>query len=117
MAKAKRERALRVDAGLSEAEIDVIEDLVAALVTQRNLAKLTGVDALRDFEQAAVAMTSAQKEQTGKAMAGARVRAAQAASLEAEKNRFGTANVEAFLSREADLTKTYDAMVEGREVR
>ncbi len=111
--RAKRERALRVDAGLSEDDIDFIEDLVAAVVTARNLAKLTGADAMRDFEQAAVALTPAQKSQSAQAMAGIRARAAQAASLEAEKARFGSANVEAVLAREGECTKTYDAMVEG----
>ena len=114
MGRARRERALRVDAGLSEDEVDFIEDLVAAIVTERNLAKLTGVEAMRDFEQAAVALTPSQKAQTAKALAGVRARAAQATSLEAQKTRFGAANVEAALARESELTKTYDAMVEGR---
>jgi len=112
--RARRERAVRLDAGLSEEEVDRIEDVVAAVVTARTLSRLTGGDALREFEQATAALTPAQRAQAQKAMADLRSRAQQASGFEAEKARFGADAVEAVTAREADVTKTWDAFVDAK---
>ncbi len=115
--RARRERALRTDAGLSEDEVDRIEDVVAAIVTQRNLARLTGSEAVRQFEQATAALTPAQRAKAEQAMADLRARSAQATSLDAEKARFGADAVNAVLAHEAEATKTWDTLVEAKEPR
>ena len=115
--RARRERALRTDAGLTEDDVDRIEDVVAAVVTQRNLARLTGTDAVRQFEQAAALLTPAQRAKAEQAMADLRARSAQATSLDAEKARFGVDAVNAVLAHEAEATKTWDTLVEAKEPR
>lgn len=114
LARARRERSIRLDAGLTEADIDRIEDVVAAVVTSRNLSKLTGGDALREFEQATASLTPAQRAQAQKAMADLRTRAQQTASFELERAQFGAEAVNVVMAREAEVTKTYEALVEAK---
>ncbi len=114
LGRARLERAARLDAGLSEDDIDRIEDLVAAVVTGRNLLKLTGGDALREFEQATASLTPAQRAQAQKAMADLKAKAQQTAGFEAERAKFGADVVNAVMAREAEATKTYEALVEAK---
>ena len=115
--RARRERTLRTDAGLTEDEVDRIEDVVAAVVTQRNLAKLTGTDAVKQFEQATASLTPAQKAKAEQAMADLRARSAQSTNLDAERARFGSDSVSAVMAHEADVTKMWDALVEAKEIK
>ncbi len=113
--RARRERSIRTDAGLTEDEVDRIEDVVAAVVTQRNLAKLTGGDAVKQFEQATASLTAAQRAKAEQAMADLRARAAQSTNLDAERARFGEDAVRAVMAHEAEVTKMWDALVEAKE--
>ena len=112
--RARRERAVRLDAGLSEDEVDRIEDLVAAVVTARTLSRLTGGDALRDFEQATANLTPTQRAQAQKAMADLRAKTQQTSGFETERSRFGAEAVDAVMAREAEITKTWDWLVEAK---
>jgi hypothetical protein len=111
--RARRERALRLDAGLTEDDIDHIEDVVAAIATARTLATLTGSDAVREFEAATASLTPAQKLKAEEAMREVRARSSAASSLEAEKALYGAESVKAVLAREAQVIKTWDTLVEG----
>lgn len=114
---ARHEHAVRADAGLSEEEVDHIEDVVAAVVTSRNVSKLTGVEALREFERVAASLPETQRSQVDLAMRELRTKAQRAASLEPEKARFGVEAVGAVLAREAEVTAMWDALVEAKEAR
>ncbi len=105
--RARRERAIRVDAGLSEEEVDAVEDVVAAVVTARNIAKITGGDAMREFEKVTAALPASLRAKAP----------GVAATLDAEKARFGEAAVSAVVAREIEVTKVWDALVEAKDPR
>lgn len=112
--RARAELAARADAGLSEDDVDRVEELVAAVAVQRNIARLTGADALRDFERAAGNLKDEQRLQAVRALANLKARVQQAAALDAERARFGDETVRVLLTREADVIKTWDALMDAR---
>ncbi len=114
VSRARLEQAVRLDAGLSEDDVDAIEDVVAAVVTARNLSKLTGVEAVREFEKVTSTLSAAQKVRAQQAMSDVSTRAQQAAALEAEKARFGAEAVQAVMAREAEVTKVWDTLVDAK---
>ncbi|MEW6435171.1 MAG: hypothetical protein AB1730_27030 [Myxococcota bacterium] len=110
-ARARAEAALRADAGLTAEQVDRIEALVAAVVTQRTLAKLSGGDALEPFEGALAELGPEQRAKAEAALTELRGQA-PAASLAAAEAEFGADAVRLVLTREPEVTKTWDALLD-----
>lgn len=108
--QARLEAQLRADAGLLGADVDRIEAVVAAVVTERNLAKLTGADALAQFKVALDELSVEQRAKAEQALADLKSRTA--GSLAGVEAQFGAESVRVVLSREAEVTKTWDALLE-----
>lgn len=116
LVRARREVAARTWAGLSEAELDEVEELVAAVVSQRTLARLTGAEALREFERMTSALKPEQRQKVEAAFGDAKARAGQS-SLEPERAKFGDEAVSAVLAREAEITAVWEGLLDGRGAR
>lgn len=115
--KAKAERELRSGLGLSEGELDHLETLIAAVVAQRTISRLTGAEAVREFERVTLSLKPEQRQKVEQAFGDVRTRAAQTASLDAERATFGDAAVSLVLAREAELTAVWDSLLDGRGER
>lgn len=115
--RALHERAVRTEAGLSEADVDRLEDLIGAVVTQRTIGKLTGAEALRGFDKVTVTLKAEQRQKVEEAFGDVKARAQQGASLEAERAKFGDEAVSLVLTREPELTEVWDSLLNGRGER
>lgn len=116
-AKAKRERSLREDLQLSEPELDSIEELVGAVVAQRTISRLTGAEAVKEFDKVTLGLKAEQREKVEQALGDVRTRAQAVASLDAERAKFGADAVAMVLAREAEVTATWDALLDGKGER
>lgn len=113
--RALLERAALLDAGLREVDVDRIEDLVSAVVAERTVERLTGTAAMDQFKKALADLSPEQRAKAEATFAESSVKAAPHASAQAVlEARFGEAAVKLVLSREAEVTKTWDALLEGR---
>lgn len=110
-ARSHAEAALRADAGLTAEQVDRIEALVAAVVTQRTLAKLSGGDALVKFEGALEELGPEQRAKAEAALTELKAKA-PAPSLAAAEAEFGADAVRLVLTREAEVTKTWNALLD-----
>lgn len=108
------ERSERKKVQLSEAELDLLEDCVSAVVAQRTVAQLTGAQAVKEFEKATAGLKAEQRQKVEAAFGDVRLKAQQAASLDAERAKFGDAAVELVLAREAELGATWNSLLDGR---
>lgn len=115
--RALRERAVRTEAGLTEADVDGLEDLIGAVVTQRTLGKLTGAEALRGFDKVTLTLKPEQRQKVEEAFGDVKARAQQGASLDAERAKFGDEAVGLVLAREAELTEVWESLLNGRGER
>jgi hypothetical protein len=115
--KALKERGVRAQMGLTEADVDKIEDLVAAVVTQRTIATFTGAQALRGFDKVTLTLKPEQRFKVEEAFGDVKARAQLGASLDAERAKFGDEAVTLVLSREAELTEVWDSLLNGRGER
>lgn len=115
--KALRERAIRAEAGLTEADVDRLEELIGAVVTQRTIGKLTGAEALRGFDKVTLTLKPEQRQKVEEAFGDVKARAQQGASLDAERAKFGDDAVTLVLAREAELTEVWDSLLNGRGER
>jgi hypothetical protein len=110
----------RARSGLSDREIDDIELLVSTLVTQRRIAKLTGAEAVRRFEQSSQALK--QKADSGAALDTQHLtfemqqRAQQSTAFQLLELQFGSEAVEHALRHEARLTNAWETAIENSHV-
>ncbi|MCC6337407.1 MAG: hypothetical protein IT380_25845 [Myxococcales bacterium] len=112
-ARARAEAVLRADAGLSADGADRIEAVVAAVVTERTLAKLGVLDAVEKFDAALDQLGPEQRAKAEAALTDLKAKAPQAALAPVEA-QFGADAVRVVLTREAEVTKTWDALLEAR---
>lgn len=110
-ARAHAEAALRADAGLTVDQVDRIEALVAAVVTERTLAKLSGGDALQQFQGVLAELSPEQRAKAEAALIDLKAKT-PARSLAAAEAEFGPDAVRLVLTREAEVTKTWDALLD-----
>lgn len=115
--KALRERVVRAEAGLTEADVDRLEELIGAVVTQRTIGKLTGAEALRGFDKVTLTLKPEQRQKVEEAFGDVKARAQQGASLDAERAKFGDDAVTLVLAREAELTEVWNSLLNGRGER
>lgn len=120
-ARARVEAALLADAGLTDAQADAIEAVVAAVVTERTIAKITGAEALSQFKAGLAQLAPEQRVKAEAAIVPTSLPDLQAkstsgswAALEAQ---YGVDAVRVVLSREPEVTKTWDALLEARGER
>lgn len=111
------ERDSRQRAGLSEAELDSLEECISAVVAQRTIAKLTGAEAVRDFDKVTLGLKPEQRQKVEAAFGDVRAKAQHAASLEAERAKFGEEAVSVVLAREAEVTATWNSLLDVREAK
>ena len=113
-ARAVTEAALMRDAGLDDAQVEAVEAVVAAVVTERTLSSITGTQALDAFRDN---LASLGPEQRAKAMAAleamnpGRSSDAGFASLEGQ---FGGVAVQAVRAREAEVGAAWEALLQRR---
>ena len=111
--RARQESALLADAGLTADQADEIEAVVAAVVAERNVAKLTGADALQQFRAGMASLNPEQRLKAEAALADLQAKSPQG-SLTAVEALHGVDAVRVVLTREAEVTKTWDALLEAR---
>jgi hypothetical protein len=109
--RARVELAVLADAGLTRSDVDRIEDCIAPFVAERNVERLSGGEALAQFQRALGDLTAEQREKAEAAFASARSNGSPLPGLEA---KLGADTVKVLLEHEADLTKTWDALLEAR---
>lgn len=111
--RARQEAALLADAGLTSDEADALEAVVAAVVAERNVARLTGAEALQQFKAGLQQLGDEQRKKAEQALADLQARSQQG-NLAAVEAQFGVEAVRVVLTREAEVTKTWDALLEAR---
>lgn len=111
--RARAELSALADAGLTVDQVDAIEGVVAAVVAERSVAKLTGADAVAQFKGALAELSPEQKAKAEAALAELQAKGAQT-SLAGVEAQFGAEAVRVVLTREAEVTKTWDALLEAR---
>jgi hypothetical protein len=110
--RARADEALRVDAGLRPDEVDRIEALVAAVVTERTLARLRAGDGLAPFQEALSGLGAEQRAKAEAALTA--LESSGPASLNQVEARFGSDAVRLVLTREDEVTKTWEALLDSR---
>jgi hypothetical protein len=113
---AREEARLLKESGLTSDDADTIEAVVAAVVAERSVAKLTGADALAQFRAGLAQLGPEQRLKAEAAIAElqAQAPAAAARSMAPLEAQFGVDAVHAVLAREAEVTRTWDALLEAR---
>ncbi len=111
LARAGADEAMRRDAGLSEAQVDAIEDLVAEVVAARGTLKLTGADALADFEKVAAKMPFEQRKKAEAALAELKAGHQAPVSLAPLEAKYGKPAVDAVLASEAQVTQAWERLM------
>jgi hypothetical protein len=107
--RARDEARLLREVGLAPADADLIEAVVAAVVSERNLQKISGAEALAQFKQR---LETLAPEQRAKAEAALGVgRADGGASLAQVENEFGADAVRVVLAREAEVTTAWETLL------
>lgn len=111
--RARAELLLAVDAGLSVADIDAVEDAVGLFVTERTAERLSGAAAVSQFKTVLAGLPPEQRARAEAAFTEASAKAAPS-PLPALEARLGPASLQLLLAREAELTSAWDALLEGR---
>lgn len=111
--RARQEAALLAAAGLTSDQADGIEAVVAAVVAERNVARLTGADALQQFRAGVTQLGDEQRLKAEAALADLQAKSTQG-SLAPVESQYGVEAVRVVLTREPEVTKTWDALLEAR---
>lgn len=111
--RARQEAALLAEAGLTSDQADAIEAVVAAVVAERNVARLTGADVLQQFRVGVAQLGEDQRIRAEAALADLQAKSTQG-SLAPVEAQHGLEAVRVVLTREAEVTKTWDALLEAR---
>jgi hypothetical protein len=111
--RARVEAVLLADAGLTDAQADAIEAVVAAVVAERSVAKITGAEALTQFKAGLAQLAPEQRVKAEAALADLQAKST-AGSLGPLEAQYGADAVRVVLSREPEVTKTWDALLEAR---
>jgi hypothetical protein len=106
-----REKA-RKETGLSQRDIDKLQDLVSDVMGNRKMAAMVNYDAqIKQFEAMREKVPADQRASLDETIKSLKAQQEQATKLDDERKRFGDANVDAVLAREKDLTAAYDRWV------
>ncbi|MFL5349502.1 MAG: hypothetical protein ACJ8AT_32275 [Hyalangium sp.] len=110
--KAKAEEAARKEAGLTEEDVNGIAEVVTAVIGQRQLTAALKMDEeLKKLEEMQAKLTPEQREELAPQLAAMRERIEDLQKLTEARRTYGDTNVDLVLTREADLTKNYQDML------
>jgi hypothetical protein len=111
-AKAKAEAEARAEAGLSEADINGIAEVVTAVISQRQLGRTMGYEEeLKKLEALQERLPEAQRQELAAQVASMRQQVEASQRLASVRREFGDANVDVVLTREEDLMHNYQEML------
>jgi len=111
-AKAKAEAEARAQAGLSEADVNGIAEVVTAVISQRQLGRtLQYEEELKKLEALQARLPPEQQEGLAARVASMRRQADAFEKLADARREYGDANVDVVLTREDDLMKNYQEML------
>jgi hypothetical protein len=111
--RARAELALLADAGLTVDQVDALEAVISAVVAERNVSKLTGAEALAKFKQGLAQLAPEQRAKAEAALNELQAKNPQG-SLAGVEAQFGPEAVRVVLTREAEVIKAWDGLLEGR---
>ncbi len=110
--RGRAEEAAREATGLTEREVGFLEALVGDVIAKRSLGKSMNLDGLvRQIEATKAALPPEQREAVEKSIAEMKKQQADLQSLADERQKYGSANVDAVLARESELTKNWEALL------
>ncbi|KFE72408.1 hypothetical protein [Hyalangium minutum] len=110
--KARAEEAARKEAGLSEVDVNGIADIVTAVISQRQLTQSFHIDEeLKKLEEMQAKLRPEQREELAPQLAAMRERTEELQKLTEVRRTYGDANVDLVLTREEDLAKNYQDML------
>jgi hypothetical protein len=111
-AKAKAEAEARAQAGLSEADVNGIAEVVTAVISQRQLGRtLQYEEELKKLEALQAKLPPEQQEGLAAQVASMRRQVEAFETLADARREYGDANVDVVLTREDDLMKNYQEML------
>lgn len=108
--RARDEAKLLREVGLSSSDADAIEAVVAAVVAERNVAKISGAEALAHFKEGLAQLSPEQRTKAEAAITDLQAKSPPA-SLAPVELEFGGEAVRAVLAREVDVTRAWDALL------
>jgi hypothetical protein len=112
-AKARAEAKAREAAGLSEADVNALGRIVTDVISQRHLAQVMRYDEeIRATEALKAKLPAAQQQELEPRLRTLREQEAGFRGLAEARRRYGDANVDLVLTREAELAKNYREMLE-----
>ncbi|WP_224364655.1 hypothetical protein [Hyalangium versicolor] len=110
--KAKAEEAARKEAGLSEEDVNGLAEVVTAVIGQRQMTQAMKFDEeLQKLEEMQAKLRPEQREELAPQLAAMRERVEDLQKLTEVRRTFGDANVDLVLTREEELTKNYQDMM------
>jgi hypothetical protein len=110
--KARAEEAARKEAGLSEEDVNGIADVVTAVISQRQLTQSFHIEEeLKKLEEMQAKLRPEQREELAPQLAAMRERIEELQKLTEVRRTYGDANVDLVLTREEDLAKNYQDML------
>lgn len=114
--RAKDEARLLLEVGLRSDDADAIEAVVAAVVAERNVAKISGSEALEAFKDGLKALPTDQRAKAEAALNEVPAKS-QNDGLRDVEREFGTAAVSVVLEREADVIRAWERVLEAQAGR
>lgn len=108
--RAREEAQLLREVGLAPADADLIEAVVAAVVSERNLEKISGSEAMAQFKQRLETLAPEQRAKAEAALGDARAK--NAAPLVQAETEFGAEAVRVVLAREAEVTRAWETLLQ-----
>lgn len=111
--KAKAEEEARKAAGLSEEDVNVLAEVVTAVISQRQMVQALQFDEeLKKLEAMQAKLNPEQQKELAPQIEAMRERVESIQQLTEVRRTYGDANVDVILTREADLAKNYQDMME-----
>lgn len=102
--EAKAQEQARVASGLTQAQLDHVEEMVQEMVTEREMAADTASpEDIAEMEAMAKKLPADQKANVEQSIVALRAQRARSAQLTDMRERFGDANVEILLQRDKEL--------------
>lgn len=114
--RAKDEARLLSEVGLRSDDADAIEAVVAAVVAERNVAKISGSEALEQFKDGLKALPGDQRAKAEAALNELPAKSQNNGLADVERE-FGTDAVSVVLGRETDVIRVWDRVLEAQSGR
>lgn len=111
--RAKDEARLLAQVGLSATDADALEAVISAVVAERNVAKISGAEALAQFKDGLQALSPEQRAKAEAALAEVPGKPAGDGLADVELE-LGADAVRVVLAREADVTRVWERVLEAQ---